>query len=248
MFGVRIIQAAVLATIIPLGIIPGCKGTEDRHNETQVKHVSELFPFKRDKISGKVFVGMKEGNSFSPGVKELKLSSNDLQYLKEWKDLFNVKAVNLEQVEINVNSLPKLPSRGEQSVVFPDNFYSVSIFDRPPECEKEQQTNLVIFPVASFRDERRPVAMTIKDGLEFLPNSLIIKSYLYDSPNNVGAYDLRDEGLSFKVRDESNNGVTNLIVPLQNLPLAIDTGKKMYLIGLDRVKVETGKISRIIVK
>ena len=235
--------AGILAAAIPFGAV-GCGNKGNVQETAQVKHFSELFKFKRDAISGKIFVA---GEERMQGVKDVGLSQYDLEYLREWRDLFNVRASNLKQVEIKVGNLPKSPRRGEQKVVFPDNFFSISSFNQLHKYsnKKGQPLNLVIFPVAGFRDGRRPLAITINDDLEFMPDSATIKSYLYDSSNRLGAYDLRDEGLSFTVRNKDTNGEMNLIVPLQNLPLTIDAGDKMYLIGLDNVQIGEGKVTSV---
>ncbi|MBI3591240.1 MAG: hypothetical protein HY094_07700 [Candidatus Melainabacteria bacterium] len=242
---------AVLAGVIPFGAA-GCKGKQEMQETAQVqkvKHFSEIFPFKRDENTGKVFVGKEEKKFLIIKTnQEHPFYPYDLENLDKWQKLFNQNANKLEQIEINAaNILSSLPKHGEQNIIFPNNFYDLSTLDalisKSVCLNMKEEVNLVVFPVASFKDgSRRPLALTLEKSFEFMPNSLAPKFYSYDSHNNLGGYDQVGTGISFKVENKATNLTLNLTAPLENLPLIITTENKMYLIGLDKVDVQKGNL------
>lgn len=252
----RTVSVATLAGALSFGVA-GCKGKEDVQEQEQVqkvKHFSELFPFKRDKATGKIFIGVNR-DKHEQGIKDLALSWDDIRRLYSWEDMFNRKANQLEQVEINTGDLPSPQEGVEQNVIFPQDNFVYYWFTEMSSKGPEKDFTFIALPYTSYmREHKLPLAMTIKDDLQFKPESLALTHYVdkiyyprdeYLHPGNVVK-----TGLSFKVevkRKEGKTTTNNVIVSLDNLPLTIDTGNKMYVIGLDKVKVKEGNISTVVV-
>ena len=250
--------AGILAATIPFGVA-GCVRKENVKEETQVhtvNHFSEIFSFKRDELSGKVFIGRSREDLWSQAIKERAFSHHDMNILADWEFLFNRRADKQEQVEINLNTLPA-PLKGvEQNVVFPQDKFVYHPFAEVSGKGPAKDFTYLAIPYSTYMQEYKlPLAMTIKDDFEFQPESLSLKYYVdeiwYSQGNHSYQGNIVKTGLAFKIRTKKEDNKTtltfdNVIVSLNNLPLTIDTGKKMYLIGLDKVKVEKGEVSRVI--
>lgn len=78
-----------------------------------------------------------------------------------------------------------------------------------------------------------PFSITIGDGFEFKPESIVIREYLDPLSNST------NEGLYFEVYEpegyKGKGGQNGLVVPLERLPFIIDTKSDLYLIGFDKL-------------
>ncbi|MBI3591241.1 MAG: hypothetical protein HY094_07705 [Candidatus Melainabacteria bacterium] len=263
--------AAVLASI-PLATVGCTDKNADKANivsnepYSDIKHVSEIFCFKRDEKTGKIFIeeAEKDHRRLSYAVHNLKLLWQEIDMLKSWTNEFNKRAEKLEQREIKVSDLTppsvlnttKFNPKDTQTlkkfdVLNPTYFYDVYPFTNPTKGE-ELSSNIPVvradgkdfsYLYTAYAAYNRNIPLSISIPSQyFIPESITRKHYLniprYGSSNDKELE--AKEGIYFIAKGKVRK--VEVIVPLTSLPLAIDTGKEMYLIGLDKVNVSNGNL------
>ena len=171
---------------------------------------------------------------------------NDLAY---WMGEFNQRGF-LKQKTINVKDLksPEPIAEGisfddkkalkENNVLDPNLYIHIPAFFDPFEGIDEIPQTVLIIPTVSSLEGRKvlPLAidlskMDLSKESKFIPESVALKNFLSD----VDPYNRKIEtGLYFEVQKPDERRV-RVVVPLGNMPLAIDIGDAVYIIGLDKV-------------
>lgn len=261
--------ALMAASAIPVSLIAhnGC----NRINQTEevkkvkeltnIKHTTEVFQFKRDKDTGKIFIELeKDEEKVNDARCHLKLLWQEVDILQAWAKEFNKKSENLEQKEIKISDLasPQIPkitkARADETDLFEefnifnpegwDTTYPFQNIVRKDYHDLESNRDIItrqgtvnsfshVYTAYFSYNNNLPLSVSVP-GNYFVPESVSRKYYL----DKIGA-DFKQkefgikEGIYFVAKGKVRK--VEVVVPLSSLPLTIDTGKKMYIIGLNTI-------------
>ena len=237
------IGAAILAGAIPLGLVyNGCNknGTEPVKEEPTINKISDAFQFKRNE-NGKLFI--ESNNDFEKIKKSLNplgVSDQDIGDLYSLQFQFNKRVDTLIQKEIKVSDLvnphKSIGDALKKNDVFLATVHSHNSSFIPPFYNFDaERSQMIMLPIASDITTRRllPLSISLQSEFRLVPESIRLRYYLDNVEPNVEQV---KEGIYFKVRynNEKDKNI-EVVVPMCNLPISIDNGNELYIIGADKL-------------
>ena len=245
---------AAISSVIPLQA--GCNNTPEvpqvphnsvRFTSEDVDDYLQVISFTKDRATGKISISVSENKKDvfkkldAKGVETALLSDMD-----EFVSKFNERKA-LEQKVISIRDLkaqkPLSQNKVEQDFKLDFTCSCMSPFSSL--LDQGRVGNLyyspkaipllTVVPSTSAWEKTIgfPLSLQLKET-KFIPESLEVKNFERSVDETV------EEGLYFEVEETSNKRRTGVVVEMKNLPLIIDAGDKLYIVGLDKSPLYKG--------
>ncbi len=235
------------------------------------RNISEVFKYKRDYSNHKIFVSSnKDYKIVNDALHSLDIVGEDIRRFYIWQQDFNNRAFDLEQREIRFDLLSAPPKPIDRNLLPVEEKIDVFPFIDPFKEKELKSSSFLLLPRSNFSNSKIPLGITLSERFKFLPYSVERRHYLHrhndgllqakegicfkvqertnnpDEENKGVGISIPLSALPFTIDmkfkfTEPEGKILDIVVPVENAPIAIDTGKAMYLIGMDKVTVGEGK-------
>ena len=219
-------------------------------NNYKISHISEVIHFRKDAKTGSIFLEPDPDiERITRGLESLGFSEQDRVHLTLWARQFN-RRFALPQIfirtdeltspapmpmDLDINDKEELAKRGvieSRHSTLASPF--VPTFDTFTKDDLPKVTKLTAATQGFDARAHFPVGIDLSDtNPMFIPDSLSLRWFVNDfNPDETPKI---ETGVYFELEFPSDRRKFGSIVPQGNLPLTIDAGPNVYIIGLDKV-------------